>query len=100
MTFSKSFARNMPGSNYPIWEEIFLTSEEEKSVEEQCRKENMLLMDECLREAKGLVIKNGINSDENIIGVAVSLFEKRASHVIFWKESKAKDKFEEKFGMK
>ena len=100
MTFSKSFARNLPGSNYPIWEEVFLTPEEEKLVEEQCRKENLLLMDECLREAKGLVIRNGINSDENIIGVAVSLFEKRASHVIFWKESKAKEKFDGKFGVK
>ena len=28
---------------------------------------------------------------------AISLFEKRASHVVYWKESKAKEKFDEMF---
>ncbi len=96
MTFSKTFPKTIPGTNYPQWEEVFLKSEEEKQAEEQCRKENFRLMDECLQDAKTLVIKNGINTDENRAQVAIALFEKRASHVVFWKESKAKEKFDEK----
>ena len=43
-----------------------------------------------------LAIKNGINEDHNVTRLAVVLFEKRSSHVVFWKESKAKEKFENK----
>lgn len=96
MAFSKTFPKTIPGSTYPIWEEVFLTTPEEQQVEEQCNRENYLLMDQCVQEAKSLAIKNGINSDENIARIAVALFEKRASHVVFWKESKAKEKFDEK----
>ncbi len=97
MAFSKTFPRTTPGSNYPLWEEISLTEEEEQQVEERCKKENFLIMDQCLGEAKSLVIKNGINNDENVTKIATSLFEKRASHQVFWKESKAKEKFDQKF---
>jgi hypothetical protein len=96
MAFSKTFPKAIPGTNYPQWEEVFLTKEEEKQTEEQCRRENIQLMDECLQDAKTLVIKSGINTDENRAQVAIALFEKRASHVIFWKESKAKEKFDQK----
>ncbi|MBI4979974.1 hypothetical protein HZC30_00280 [Candidatus Woesearchaeota archaeon] len=96
MPFSKSFARNVPGTNYPIWEEVVLTSEEEKEVEEQCKRENLILMNECLLEAKALAIKYGVNTDENMVRLGIALFEKRASHVVFWKENKAKEKFDGK----
>lgn len=96
MAFSKSFARTIPGTNYPVWEEVVLTTEEEKEVEERCRQENFSLLDECLKEAKSLAIKNSVNDDLNLVSLAIALFEKRASHVIFWKESKAKEKFDNK----
>jgi len=96
MTFSKTFPKTMPGSNYPIWEEVFLTEEEEQAAEEQCKKENFRILDSSLQEAKALAIKNGINEDSNLVQLAIALFEKRASHVVFWKESKAKEKFDEK----
>ena len=54
-------------------------------------------MDYSLEEAKALAIKHGLNTDENRMRIAVALFEKRASHVIFWKESKAKEKFDDLF---
>ena len=95
MAFSKTFPKTVPGSNYPSWEEVFLTEDEEKRVEETCRQANFQLMQECLQEAKVLAIKNGINDDHNVACLAASLFDKRASHVIFWKESAAKEKFEE-----
>ncbi len=97
MAFSKTFPRTIPGSNYPLWEEVKLTTEEEKEVEERCRKENFSLLDNCLKEAKALAIKNQINTEENVTDIAIALFEKRSSHVVFWKESKAKEKFDDKF---
>ena len=96
MPFSKSFPKTLPGTNYPIWEEIFLTKEEEQQVEAECKKINFQLLDECLQDAKMLAIKNGINEDQNVTRIAISLFEKRASHVVFWKESKTKEKFDNK----
>ncbi|PIZ50890.1 hypothetical protein COY27_05400 [Candidatus Woesearchaeota archaeon CG_4_10_14_0_2_um_filter_33_13] len=96
MAFSKTFPKTIPGTNYPIWEEVYLTEEEEKEVEEQCKKENFLLMDESIVEARQIAIKRGMNEEDIVSRLAVSLFEKKASHVVFWKESKAKDKFDQK----
>ncbi|MBT3814067.1 hypothetical protein HOE37_00910 [Candidatus Woesearchaeota archaeon] len=96
MAFSKTFPKTVPGTNYPIWEEVFLTEEEERQVEETCRKSNFQIMDVSLQEAKILAIKHGMNEDHNLVQIARSLFEKKASHVIFWKESKAKEKFDQK----
>ena len=96
MAFSKTFPRTVPGSNYPIWEEVKLTEEEEKEVEEKCRKENFSLLDECIMEAKALAIKNQINTEENVTNLAITLFEKRASHEVFWKENRTKEKFDQK----
>ncbi len=94
MAFSKTFPKTLPGTNYPVWEEVYLTEEEELAVEDSCRKENFNLFDQSLADAKMLAIKHGINTDEIQTRIAVALFEKRASHVIFWKESKAKEKFD------
>ncbi len=96
MVFSKTFPKTVPGTNYPIWEEVYLTEEEEREVEEQCKRENFLLMDESLSEAKSLAIKKGINEDEITANIAIALFEKKASHVVFMKENKAKEKFDKK----
>lgn len=94
MVFSKTFPKTVSGSNYPLWEEISLSDEEEQQVEELCREENIRIMDQCLDDARMLAIKEGINTDENRAGLAIALFEKRASHLIFWKEIKAKEKFD------
>lgn len=94
MALSKTFPKTVPGSNYPQWEEVSLTAEEEQGIIQECSKENVQLMDKCLHEAKVLVIKHGINTDENVAHIAIALFEKRASHEVFWKESKAKEKFD------
>ena len=32
--------------------------------------------------------------DTNLVRIAIALFEKRASHTVFWKEERAKDKFD------
>tara|TARA_Y100000034_G_scaffold72937_1_gene87878 strand:- start:355 stop:654 length:300 start_codon:yes stop_codon:yes gene_type:complete len=97
MPFSKKFPRQVPDSNYPVWEEIYLTEEEEREIEQQSQKEHFSILDDCINEAKTLVIKHGMNEPKNVTKLAIALFEKRASHVVFWKENKAKEKFDQRF---
>ncbi len=98
MVFSKSFPRTIEGSNYPVWEEVKLTEKEEKEQEGNCRIENISLMKECIDDAKGIMKDKGLkNFQTDLINMAISLFEKRASHSVYWKENKAKEKFDEMF---
>jgi len=95
MAFSKSFPKTIAGSSYPKWEEVFLTDEEEREQEDRCRSENIELMKQCIDDAKALIEGKGFKGfKEDILQVAISLFEKRASHSVYWKESKAKGKFD------
>ena len=98
MPFSKSFPRTSKTSPYPQWEEITLAEAEEKLEEQKCRNENIKLMKECIEDAKALMKEKGLKDYQtDLIHIAISLFEKRASHSIYWKESKAKEKFDKKF---
>lgn len=98
MPFSKSFPRQSKTSTYPQWEEVTLTDAEEKLEENKSRTENIKLMKECIDDAKSLMQEKGLKDYQtDLINIAVALFEKRASHVIYWKESKAKEKFDEMF---
>ena len=99
MTFSKSFPRYVKDSTYPRWEEVFLTIEEEKETEEKSKEENIKLIKECIEDAKNIFKdKNLKDFQTDIIRTAVALFEKRASHIVYWKESKCKEKFDKMFG--
>ncbi|MFH1072335.1 MAG: hypothetical protein V1743_02810 [Nanoarchaeota archaeon] len=97
MAFSKTFPKTIEGSNYPKWEEVFLSAAEDAQTEKECRDENVRLMQECIADAKQIIHETGLKPFQtNIIHIAISLFEKRASHEVYWKEEKAKDKFDEK----
>lgn len=99
MAFSKKFPREVDGSNYPKWEEIFLTEEEEKEQEHRCRQENLKLMKECMDDAKLIMEDKGMKEyQSDLISLAISLFEKRVSHSVYWKENKCKEKFDALFG--
>jgi len=99
MVFSKSFPRTVKNSTYPIWEEIYLTKEEEQKVELNSKEENIDLMKECIEDAKQIISsKNLKDYQTDVINIAISLFEKRASHTVFKKEQKAKEKFDERYG--
>jgi len=98
MTFSKSFPRTTDKSVYPVWEEMTLSDEEEKDIELKCRQENISVMKECIDDAKKLIEEKGLKGfEEDILKVAAKLFDKRASHSVYWKENKAKEKFDRKF---
>ncbi|MGM5482605.1 MAG: hypothetical protein ACQESF_04040 [Nanobdellota archaeon] len=95
MAFSKAFPRTTERSVYPKWEEIFLTKEEEKEQEELSREENLRIIKQCVDDAKKIFEEKDLKSyQSDVISVAVALFEKRGSHTIFYKESKAKKKFD------
>ncbi|MBW2971129.1 hypothetical protein KY320_03140 [Candidatus Woesearchaeota archaeon] len=98
MAFSKNFPRTIKGQSYPQWEEIFLTEQEERQEEQKSRKENLLLMKECIDDAAAVIKEKSLKSYEtSIINMAIALFEKRASHTVYWKESRAKEKFDKLF---
>ena len=101
MAFSKSFPRTVEGSNYPRWEEVYLSESEEQEEDKKCREENIEMMKECLEDAKKIFVDSRLKDFQtNVISIAIALFEKRASHSVFWKESKAKEKFDELYGEK
>lgn len=98
MAFSKSFPRTTEKSAYPRWEEIYLSEDEEKQQEMLARDQNVVLMKECIDDAKKLFAdKNLKDFQSDVINTAISLFEKRASHSVYWKENKAKEKFDKLF---
>ena len=101
MVFQKTFPRTTDKSTYPIWEEITLTDEEEKEQEEIAFKENYDLMQICIDDAKKIMQKKDLKPyQSDTVAIAVALFEKRGSHQVYYKERKAKEKFDEKFGAK
>lgn len=98
MAFSKSFPRRSDKSNYPIWEDVSLTKEEELAAEREARVENNKLMKDCLDDAKAILADKQLKHYQaDLIRIAISLFEKRASHTVWQKERKCRDKFDEKF---
>ena len=95
MPFSKTFPKTSTKSVYPKWEEVYLDEHEERIVEEEAARENIRLMRECIRDAKAIIKDEGLKPYQtDLINVAIALFEKRASHEIYHKENKAKEKFE------
>lgn len=98
MPFSKSFPKQSKVSAYPQWEEVTLTDAEEKLEEGKARNENIRLMKECIDDAKSIMKEKGLKDYQtDIIHMAIALFEKRASHSIYWKDNKAKEKFDSMF---
>ena len=95
MAFSKTFPKQIEGSNYPRWEEVYLSYDEEIESAENARKDNLKIMRECIKDAKALMADVGFKDEQaDVIELAKALFDKRASHEIYWKENKAKEKFD------
>jgi hypothetical protein len=101
MGFSKSFPRTIDGSNYAKWEEVEIDENEEKEQEDKARKQNIELMKQCIDDAKAIFAEKGYKDYQtDIVNAAIALFEKRASHSIYWKENKTKEKFNKLYGNK
>jgi len=95
MGFSKTFPKSTDKSVYPKWVEVYLTEEEEKQSENENRQKNLALMRQCLDDARAIVQEKRLLENQQILAdIAIALFEKRASHDVFNKENKAKEKFD------
>ena len=56
---------------------------------------NIEIMKQCMEDAMRIFNEKNLKRYQtDLISVSIALFEKRASHEIFWKESKAKEKFD------
>ena len=96
MAFSKTFPRQTEKSMYPKWIEVSLTADEEREQEELCRMKNREVLKQCIDDARIIIEKEELKRFQNdLVHMAVALFEKRASHEIYFKEKKAKLKFDE-----
>ncbi len=102
MAFSRRFPRDIKGSNYPLWEEVYLSAEEEERVDKEQRQQNLALFRECIADARSLlaVESQGPVSESDVLRVACTLFDKRASHLVYWKEQRAKEKFDRAYANK
>jgi hypothetical protein len=98
MAFGKRFPRYKEGSTYPIWEEITLTKAQEDNREAKAREENIKVMKQCLIDSKKIM--NDIDMreyDNNQVSIAIALFEKLASHSVYFKENLCKEIFDKEF---
>jgi len=98
MAFFKTFPRTLKGSSYPIWEEVTLSDEEERKAETEAKEENISLIKECIDEAKKILAEKGFKFyQSDVVNLAIAIYDKIASHQIYYKENKAKEKFDEIF---
>ena len=94
MPFSKAFPKRSDKAVYPRWEDVELTDAEERLVDEKARFENIGLMKECIDDSMKLFDEKSLKKYQtDMIRLAIALFEKRASHSVYHKERKAKEKF-------
>ena len=67
-------------------------------IDDAAKKENIKLIKQCIDEAKEIIKERGLKLYQtDIINIALALFEKKASHSVYWKEEKTKEKFDKKF---
>jgi len=91
----KTFPKTVDGSNYPMWEEVMLSEKEEFIEEEKAKRESIKMMRKCIDEAKKLLEDMGMREYQpDILNIALTLFRKRASHVVYWKDNRCKEKFD------
>ncbi len=75
--------------------DVYLSENEEGAIEAKAREENLRIMAQCIDDAKSILKGKGMKAYEtSIINLSIALFEKRASHEVFWKEEMAKEKFD------
>lgn len=96
MAFTKRFPKDVATSPYPQWIEVALSDEEEQEVEQAVRQQHARLLARCVQDAKQVAKSSEVHADPTeIVNLARALFDKQASHVVFHKESRAREKFEE-----
>ncbi len=94
MVFTKSFPITSDKS-YTRWEEVALGEKDELFQEKLAREENIVKMKESIDDARQIMKEKELKEYQtDMINIAISLFEKRGSHEIYYKENKAKEIFD------
>lgn len=75
--------------------EVKLNDEEEREVELLARAYNVELMRQFLEIAEEIIRDEGLK-EEDRVQIALVLFEKEASHAVYWKERACRMKLEAK----
>ena len=94
MTFKKAFRNTSDKSVYPNWVEVELTSDEEKKAVDEAHAEQLKTMLQCVDDASVIADEKDLSEHERT-HLAVALFDKRASHDVFYKENHAREKFDD-----
>ena len=95
MGFSRRFPRDVKGSPFPQWIDVSLNDVEETEQELLARKENILLLKECLEDSQAIMKEKSLKPYQtDLVNLAIALYDKRASHAAYWKEERVKEKFE------
>ncbi len=98
MAFSRRFPRDVKGSSYPVWEEVYLSTEEEQKLEHDQRQHNIALMRECIADAKKIFFEEKLKDfQSDVIQTAIALFGQRSRHAVYWKEESVKEKFDKAY---
>ena len=94
----KSFPYN--NGNFTKWVEIKLDNDEIQMEIEQAMEDQINLFEVCIEDAKKIANRLGniygdANKDIDIMEIASQLFQKRASHLIYYLDEACRRKFEE-----
>ena len=80
---------------FPEWIQVTLSPEEEKEVEERNRIENLKILSRAIDDAKKVFEKKNLKIiQSDVLTAAIALFERQASHNVYAKEAKCKEKFD------
>ena len=76
-----------------ITKEVKVTDEEEKEIEKECLLYNIKLIKECLKISESIINEEKLNY-RNKLRIALALYEKQSSHVVYWKDKYCRMKLE------
>ena len=76
-----------------ITKEVKLTDEEEKEVEKECLLNNIKLLKECLKISEQIIQEEKLHN-RNKLRIAIALYEKQSSHMVYWKDKYCRMKLE------
>jgi len=89
MTYSKSF--NIKG----VWKRGVLHNEEEKRIERETKRIHDELLADCIDRATAILDEKFKDYDrKDVINIALALFDKSASHVVFHKDEVIREALE------
>ena len=76
-----------------ITKEVKLTDDEEREIEKEALEYNIKLIKECLKISESIIQEEKLHH-RNKLRIALALYEKQSSHVVYWKDKYCRMKLE------